>query len=117
VQADAAVHGVRGEYRRRVLRFVLALAILLGLAVPASAQRAMPCGTVGSAEGELRVSKAGPVTCRRAREIVRVRVVRGRGVPGWRCIHDREGLVTGWTCHARNLPQRVIDGRWPSEVP
>ena len=91
----------------------LALAVALALAAPASAAEPLTsCGGVGRGADEHSVSKRGAVSCRRAREIVRTRAIKGRAVPGWRCTRDRKGLILGWRCYSGN---RAVIGNEPSE--
>lgn len=96
------------------MRARLALALFFTLAIVEPAPAAKPltwCGTVGRGADEHAVARRGPVSCRRAREIVRTRAIRGRAVGGWRCTRDARGLDHGLALllrRARRDRQRAL---------
>jgi hypothetical protein len=93
---------------------LLPVAFALALATPVSAaEPPTGCGNVGRGDDRHAVSKRGPVSCRRARHVIRVRVLKGRTVAGWRCSADRQGLVVGWNCRRG---ESFVTGAEPSET-
>jgi hypothetical protein len=105
---------------RNVL-LVIAISVSIGAALPGVASgHSRDCGTFRAtsatgSQAHIRASVyAGPVSCRRARHVLRFSIAHGSSAnpKGWICARGGPGIfptVAGYSCEAQR-PHRIVTG-------